>query len=72
MAQLEGRPMLQNDRDNLELDKMQVEIQRFLAETRKLKAEENKLKKETLWYPLAVGAGMISVLSAAAGLWSKL
>jgi hypothetical protein len=63
--------MLQNDRDNLELDKLQVEIRRFMAETRKFMAEESKLKQETFWYPVAVGAGMVTAIVAAVGLWAK-
>lgn len=63
--------MLQNDRDNLELDKLQVEVRRFTAETRKLMAEEIKLKQEALWYPFAVGAGIVTAVVAAASLWSK-
>ncbi|MCO8312540.1 hypothetical protein [Pseudomonas mandelii] len=64
--------MLQNDRDNLELDKLQVEIRKFMAETRKFMAEEGKLKQETFWYPFAVGAGMVTAIVAAVGLWTKL
>ncbi|MHC8388825.1 hypothetical protein ACYZTM_12520 [Pseudomonas sp. MDT2-39-1] len=64
--------MLQNDRDNLELDKLQVEIRRFIAETRKFMAEESKLRQEAFWYPFAVGAGLVTAVVAAVGLWSKL
>ena len=63
--------MLQNDRDNLELDKLQVEIRRFIAETRKFMAEESKLRQEAFWYPFAVGAGLVTAVVAAVGLWSK-
>ncbi|CAI8871676.1 hypothetical protein D3C87_1460580 [compost metagenome] len=63
--------MLQNDRDNLELDKLQVEIRRSMAETRKLTAEECKLRQETFWYPIAVGAGMVTAIVAAVSLWAK-
>lgn len=63
--------MLQNDHDNLELDKLQVEVRRFTAETRKFMAEESKLKQEAFWYPFAVGAGMVTAIVAAAGLWSR-
>lgn len=63
--------MLQNDRDNLELDKLQVEIRRCAAETRKFMAEESKLKQEAFWYPFAVGAGMVTAIVAAVGLWSR-
>ncbi|MFY0730763.1 hypothetical protein [Pseudomonas sp. NFX15] len=64
--------MLQNDRENLELDKLQVEIRRFMAETRKLTVEERKLRQETFWYPIAVGAGMVTAIVAAVSLWAKL
>lgn len=64
--------MLQNDRNNLELDKLQVEIRRFIAETRKFMAEESKLRQEAFWYPFAVGAGLVTAVVAAVGLWSKL
>ncbi|AWM94675.1 MULTISPECIES: hypothetical protein [Pseudomonas] len=64
--------MLQNDRKNLELDKLQVEIRRFIAETRKFMAEESKLRQEAFWYPFAVGAGLVTAVVAAVGLWSKL
>lgn len=63
--------MRQNDRENLELDKLQVELRRFTAETRKFMAEESKLKQEALWYPFAVGAGVVTAIVAAASLWSK-
>lgn len=63
--------MLQNDRDNLELDKLQLEIRRSMAETRKLTAEERKLRQETFWYPIAVGAGMVTAIVAAVSLWAK-
>ncbi|MBA4359732.1 MAG: hypothetical protein WBH22_12655 [Pseudomonas mandelii] len=64
--------MLQNDRKNLELDKLQVEIRRFIAETRKFMAEESKLRQEAFWYPFAVGAGLVTAVVAAVGLWFKL
>ncbi|MGL6242003.1 hypothetical protein [Pseudomonas sp.] len=64
--------MLQNDRDNLELDRLQVEIRKFMAETRKFMAEESKLRQEAFWYPFAVGAGLVTAVVAAVGLWSKL
>lgn len=64
--------MLQNARKNLELDKLQVEIRRFIAETRKFMAEESKLRQEAFWYPFAVGAGLVTAVVAAVGLWSKL
>ncbi|MSU94540.1 hypothetical protein EB795_11485 [Pseudomonas mandelii] len=64
--------MLQNDRNNLELDKLQVEIRRFIAETRKFMAEESKLRQEAFWYPFAVGAGLVTAVVAAVGLWFKL
>lgn len=64
--------MLQNDRDNLELDKLQVEIRRFIAEARKFMAEESKLRQEAFWYPFAVGAGLVTAVVAAVGLFSKL
>jgi hypothetical protein len=64
--------MLQTDRDNLELDKLQAETRRLAAETRKFMAEENKLKNDSFWYPVVVGAGLITAFTAAAGLWTKL
>jgi hypothetical protein len=63
--------MLQNDRDNLELDKLQVEIRKFTSGTRKFMAEESKLQQEAFWSPFAVGAGIVTAIVAAAGLWSK-
>ncbi|WP_460117299.1 hypothetical protein [Pseudomonas sp. S2_C03] len=63
--------MLQNDRENLELDKLQVEIRKLLIESRKLTAEESKLRQETIWYPFAVGAGVVTAIAAAVGFWSK-
>ncbi len=63
--------MLQNDRENLELDKLQTEVRKFTAEARKFMAEEGKLKQEAFWYPFAVGAGMVTAIVAAVGLFSK-
>jgi hypothetical protein len=42
-----------------------------MAETRKLMVEESKLKQETFWYPFAVGAGRVTAIVAAVGLWAK-
>ena len=63
--------MLQNDRENLELDKLQTEVRKFTAEARKFMAEEGKLKQEAFWYPFAVGAGRVTAIVAAVGLFSK-
>ncbi|WP_447794855.1 MULTISPECIES: hypothetical protein [Pseudomonas] len=64
--------MLENDRDNPELDKLQVEIRKLMAETRRFMAEESKLRQEAFWYPFAVGAGLVTGVVAAVGLWSRL
>jgi hypothetical protein len=64
--------MLQNDRENLELDKLLVETRKLLAETRNLTAEETKLKQEALWYPYAVGAGVMTAIVAVVGFWTKI
>jgi hypothetical protein len=64
--------MHQNDRENLELDKLLVETRKLLAETRKLVVEETKLKHEALWYPYAVGAGVVTAIVATVGFWIKI
>ncbi|TDV67502.1 hypothetical protein [Pseudomonas sp. LP_7_YM] len=56
--------MLRDDREHLELEKLSVEIHKLMAESRKLAAEEAKIKREAMFYPFAVGAGLITALVA--------
>ena len=71
-ATSQGRRMLQNDRENLELDKLMNEIRKLVAERKKLVAEEKKMKWETYFYPVAVVAGMLTATAALIGLSLKL
>jgi len=64
--------MLQNDRENLELERLQNESRKLLVERRKLMAEENKLKRERFWYPVAVGTGLLTAITAVFGILTKL
>ncbi|MEN5046512.1 hypothetical protein [Pseudomonas koreensis] len=59
--------MLKNDLENLELDRLENESRKLVAERKKLLAEEKKLKRETNLYPLAVIAGVVTAITAAAG-----
>lgn len=56
--------MLRDQREHLELEKLSVEIRKFMAETKKLTAEEDKMKRESMFYPFAVGAGLVTALVA--------
>ncbi|WP_285416015.1 hypothetical protein [Pseudomonas sp. efr-133-TYG-5] len=64
--------MFLDERDSVELEKLQTETQRLAAERRKLMAEEFKLKRETFFYPIVVGAGVVTALAAAGGFFLKL
>ena len=64
--------MLQDDRENLELERLQNETRKLIVERRKLMAEENKLKRERFWYPVAVGTGLLTAITAVFGLLTKL
>lgn len=56
--------MLRDEREHLELEKLSVEIRKFMAETRKLNAEEEKMRREAMFYPFAVGAGLVTAMVA--------
>ncbi|MGE1172553.1 hypothetical protein [Pseudomonas sp. BW7P1] len=62
----QGRPMLHNNRENLELDRLHNETRKLVAERQKLLAEEKKLKWETYFYPVAVVAGVLTASAALA------
>jgi len=63
--------MLKNDLANLELDRLENESRKLVAERKKLLAEEKKLKRETNLYPLAVIAGVVTAITAVAGVLFK-
>ncbi len=65
------RPMLQDDRKHLELEKLQIGNSKLVAETHKLVAETRKLKRETFWYPLLVGATVVTAVAGIMALTSK-
>lgn len=63
--------MLKNELENLEFDRLENESRKLVAERKKLLAEEKKLKRETNLYPLAVIAGVVTAITAAAGVFFK-
>lgn len=67
----QGRPMFHNDRESLELDRLEHESRKLVAECKKLMAEEKKLKRETKLYPVAVMGGVLTAITAVAGLFFK-
>ncbi|MFJ2493945.1 hypothetical protein ACIOV9_20690 [Pseudomonas iridis] len=70
-ANSQGRRMLQDDRENLELEKLQNETRKLVVERLKLMAEEGKLKREKFWYPVAVGTGVLTAFAAVLSLLVK-
>jgi hypothetical protein len=70
-ASSQGRLMHLDDQKNVELERLQTETQKLGAERRKLLAEEAKLKLETFLYPLVVGAGALTAIATAVGLYMK-
>jgi hypothetical protein len=63
--------MLKNDRENLELDRLENESRKLVTERQKLLAEEKKLKREANLYPLAVMGGVLTAVTAVAGIFFK-
>lgn len=63
--------MLKNNLENLELDRLENESRKLVAERKKLLAEEKKLNRETDLYPLAVIAGVVTAITAVAGVFFK-
>ena len=61
--------MLQDDRDNLELQRLMNETRKLAAERQKLLAEAKKLERETNLYPLAVLGGVVTAITAVAGVF---
>lgn len=70
-ANSQGRRMLQNDREHLELERLMNEIRKLVAERQKLLAEAKKLTRETSLYPLAVLGGVVTAVTAVAGVFFK-
>jgi hypothetical protein len=68
----QGRFMHLDEHKNVELERLQTETQKLGAQRRKLLAEEAKLKLETFLYPLVVGAGALTAIATAVGLYLKL
>ncbi|WP_445177943.1 hypothetical protein [Pseudomonas sp. McL0111] len=60
-----------DDRENVELERLQTETRKLGAERLKFLAEEAKLKRETVLYPLVVGAGVLTALATGLGLFLK-
>ncbi|CAD5201179.1 hypothetical protein [Pseudomonas sp. FEN] len=56
--------MLREEREHLELENLSVETRKLMAEMSKLNTEKEKIKRETVLYPLVVGAGLITSLAA--------
>jgi predicted nuclease with TOPRIM domain len=63
---------MSNEMTTAELEKIHSEIAKLMAETSKLNAEtsklrseERKLSREALWYPLAMGSGLVGATAAA-------
>jgi hypothetical protein len=63
----QGRQMLQNNREHLELERIMSEIRKLAAERKKLIAEEKKLRWDTYFYPFAVVTGVLTATAAAVG-----
>ncbi|MCO7629842.1 hypothetical protein NJC08_25770 [Pseudomonas fluorescens] len=63
--------MLKNNLENLELDRLENESRKLVAERKKLLAEEKKLNRETILYPLAVIAGVVTAITAVTGVFFK-
>lgn len=59
-----GQLMKRDEREYIELERLSVEIRKFMAETRKLKTEEEKMRRESMLYPFAVSAGLVTALVA--------
>jgi len=55
-----------------ELEKIHVEVVKLMSETRKLNAEAGKMTRETFWYPVAIGAGMLGAGGTIGALLVKL
>lgn len=68
----QGRRMLKDNREYLELERLEKESRKLVAERQKLLAEEKKLNRETSFYPLAVLAGVATAVTAIAGVFFKL
>ncbi|KIY38022.1 hypothetical protein TZ03_24885 [Pseudomonas sp. 10-1B] len=64
--------MLQDDREYLELEQLQIENRKLRAETHKLVAETRKLGREMFWYPLGVGAAIVTTIAGVMALANKL
>ncbi|MBV4477547.1 MULTISPECIES: hypothetical protein [Pseudomonas] len=64
--------MYLDERENVELEKLQTETRKLAAERCKLLAERAKLKRETAFYPLVAGAGVLAACATAYGLFLKL
>ena len=71
-ANSQGRRMLQDDRENLELQRLLNETRKLVAERQKLLAEAKKLNRETNLYPLALVGGLVTAIAAVAGVFFKL
>ncbi|WP_460357589.1 MULTISPECIES: hypothetical protein [unclassified Pseudomonas] len=67
----QGRQMLQNNREHLELERIMSEIRKLAAERKKLIAEEKKLRWDTYFYPFAVVTGVLTATAAVVGLSLK-
>jgi len=53
-----------DDRESIELEKLVSENRKLVTEARKLSAEERKLKTGAFFYPLLVGAAVLTAVAA--------
>ncbi|MFJ4247477.1 hypothetical protein [Pseudomonas sp. NPDC089741] len=61
--------MLQINREHLELERLMNETRKLVAERQKLVAETKKLEREKSLYPLAVLGGVVTAVTAVAGVF---
>ncbi|MBD1551203.1 hypothetical protein [Pseudomonas typographi] len=58
--------MQREERDALELERLIAEARKLNAEARKLVAEERKYRRDAVFYPLFVGAAILTAIAAMA------
>lgn len=55
--------MSQDNRDHPELENLHIEARTLTVETRKLSAGKPEARQRGFWYPLLVGAGLVTATS---------
>ncbi|MFF7706747.1 hypothetical protein [Pseudomonas sp. NPDC007930] len=58
--------MQREERDALELERLIAETRKLTAEARKFVAEERKYRRDAVFYPLFVGAALLTAAAAIA------